>query len=143
MREIKFRIWLDGYWRYWGFIREEVTRHLVFASLPSSSGESLTMEEMMERSQEYTGLKDKNGKEIYDGDVVSGTVRLAVGYDCNCLDVMEDNPFMSVVTYQNGCPGFDVHPYDCWLSMDLIEAEGIPYEIIGNIYENPELLEAK
>ena len=142
MREKKFRFrYTDGAnWIFKVFDLQEIMNGEPFEVLSDSP---LLKKYKLVGQDQYTGLKDKNGKEIYDGDVVSGTVRLAVGYDCNCLDVMEDNPFMSVVTYQNGCPGFDVHPYDCWLSMDLIEAEGIPYEIIGNIYENPELLEAK
>ena len=124
MREIKFRIWLDGYWRYWGFIREEVTRHLVFASLPSSSGESLTMEEMMERSQEYTGLKDKTGKEIYEGDIFKT--------ENNYIGVVkwDEAQFVAAILDEHGMES-------------LFYAVGMNIEVIGNVWEHPELLEAK
>ena len=63
---------------------------------------------------QYTGLKDKNGKEIYDGDILKNE-------DYNRTRVME---------WEN-----DVVPF-CF---DYYESPG-DWEIIGNIYENPELL---
>lgn len=81
---------------------------------------------------QYTGLKDKNGKEIYEGDI---------------LNSMNDNPEYDIWTYKdhknlivkwsemyasfNGLPDYD---YNSVYSFEHIE-------IIGNIYENPELLE--
>jgi len=66
---------------------------------------------------QYTGLKDKNGKEIYEGDILDG------GYVVE-WETMEDNEMGFGVGI-----GFNVHP-------DIVEDS----EVIGNIYENPKLI---
>lgn len=71
---------------------------------------------------EYTGNKDKNGKEIYEGDVVE-VEEWREKADCTGSHWKW---YVYVVSYQD----------QQWLPEDLDEAQ-----IIGNIYENPELLE--
>lgn len=78
---------------------------------------------------QYTGLKDKNGKEIYEGDIVE-TVTAS------------GNPFgtIDVVRCQDG--GFKlVDVTDSLLPIYIGDKEVISIEVIGNIYENPELIE--
>jgi uncharacterized phage protein (TIGR01671 family) len=76
---------------------------------------------------QYTGLKDKNGKEIYEGDIISNGK--------HSMDVK----FKDIYHQANECwhsVGFSV--------FDGINEDGKPtFEIIGNIYENQELLEDK
>jgi len=69
---------------------------------------------------QYTGLKDKNGVEIYEGDIVK-----SLGVSDYCFGVRP-------VEYINS--SFTVKGYG------LLERM---VEVIGNIYENPELLESK
>lgn len=77
---------------------------------------------------QYTGLEDKNGKEICEGDVINCTSM----HDWNIPEWWnEDNSAKSVVIE-------DIRdiPYE------LFDADyQNDFEIIGNIYENPELLE--
>jgi hypothetical protein len=116
-RELKFRAWdehlglminpycelKDG--RFWG---EDCT----------NTGYSVKHEHVMQ----YTGLKDKNGKEIYEGDIV-----------CR-----EYNRGEMKVNQRIEWTGFH---YQCIGKVsDGIEGFGF-MEVIGNIYENSELLE--
>ncbi|HEM0501997.1 TPA: hypothetical protein U0T51_002568 [Listeria monocytogenes] len=71
---------------------------------------------------QYTGLKDKNGKKIFEGDM---------GWD-------EHNECYGVVKFEEGkfLYAWENIAEDLWEVADSIE-------IYGNIHENPELLEAK
>lgn len=88
---------------------------------------------------EYTGLTDKNGKKIFDGDIVK------------CYDKNVDESFFAIIMFGNpngfynygwqlkpiGKTDFNVDIL-CWVDM---EDTGAYIEIIGNIFENPELIE--
>lgn len=77
--------------------------------------------------RQFTGLLDKNGKEIYEGDIV------------------EHNDEMYAVEYGiQGVDAFEGVGWNLWSFKDGIEATGerltSEIEVIGNIYENPKLL---
>lgn len=82
-----------------------------------------------------TGLKDKNGKLIWENDIVNGSIkRGAVFYRCLVL--------------WNECKArLDVRARDCNFPMTLDECtddfsmSGFDYEVVGNKFDNPELLE--
>ena len=69
---------------------------------------------------QYTGMPDKNGKEIYESDILRGDHT-----DPNCM-----------VKFKDGCFGIDSE--DGWLDLKQFCHEE---EVIGNIHENPELLQ--
>lgn len=76
----------------------------------------------------FTGLKDKKGNEIYEGDIVV------------FKNVFSKDKFVGRVMYYSGCKPI---LWDGKHSIDLAETNEEDLEIIGNIYENPELLEEK
>lgn len=78
------------------------------------------------------GLKDKNGKEIFEGDIIR--------YNIDVVDIKR-HPTLGFYTVLDGKEGF----FGDGMSIDDFEEDAKEFsktaEIIGNIYENPELLE--
>jgi len=80
--------------------------------------------------QQFTGLLDKNGKEIYAGDIVTG-ITVFSGFKNGEVD-SEIFDFTGVITFKDGsfqCDSADF-PLNCYENI----------KVIGNIFENPELL---
>ena len=116
MREIKFRVW------------DEEGRDMEYWGLQDRNYYSCSGEERYYIMQ-YTGLKDKNGKEIYEGDIVKYFDSYQVW-------------LLAPIVYAMGCfaikhPSWD----DDILLRDFINEDMMGIEIIGNIYENPDLNE--
>lgn len=85
---------------------------------------------------QYTGLKDKNGKKIFEGDIIA--------YRKGCLAVSFD--FASFGFLFEGCNGEEgyshVIPFNDYENGIYIDRKTyqIDYEIVGNVFDNPELL---
>jgi YopX protein len=133
MREIKFRAW-DNVRDEMYFTGEEDN---VSFSFNSTGIEAVDLREHDWGFQklehliymQYTGLKDKNGKEIYEGDILKD-VKNQVGK----VFWYRDRYVVEWVRGDEKEPGF--YPYNSYLGLVLRFSE-----VIGNIYENPELLE--
>ncbi len=125
MREIKYRIYVAGRFDYWGFIDGG------FAALPSNNREPLSIKEMQARSEQYTGFKDRNDKEIFAGD----KLRITDGADE--IDLLDSNTGIGTVVW--------LEDYLLWYVTDINNGLGdlndmYYFEIISNIHETPELL---
>ncbi|EPY2525800.1 YopX family protein [Listeria monocytogenes] len=123
MREIEFRGQnINGHWVHGNLaiIKEKLDRTEIGAYISNSAGAPFAYQVRPETIGQYTGLKDKTGKKIFEGDI--------------CWD--EHNECYGVVKFEDGKFLY------VWENIveDLWEvAEDI--EIYGNIYENTELLE--
>lgn len=110
-REIKFRAWdlNEHKMRYNGEYCEDV----YLWSIDCAS-------ELMQ----YTGLKDKNGKEIYEGDIIRIT---GIPYESQ-----------TVIEWEEDEGGFNT----AFLIAEMCHKPHENYEVIGNIYEDEHLLES-
>lgn len=112
MREIKFRAWDGKRMTFW-------ENNVPFFSFRK--------EEMP--VMQFTGLKDKNGKEIYEGDVI-----------CFVEDVVAET-IGGYPRYEPEGKFVEVKIPDIFVALNNEEIPPVSeLEIIGNIYENPELL---
>jgi uncharacterized phage protein (TIGR01671 family) len=120
MREIKFRAW-NGI----EFYNPILSEGLVFENYREFEDFCPADDPLMQ----YTGLKDKNGKEIYEGNIV-------LAYNPNLDDEKEVNE----VIFDKGC--FKLHSNKSnVIDIPIGSYKQRELEAIGNIYENPNLLE--
>lgn len=124
-REIKFRQWREETreFEYWGLLDTDSSFPDTFTNRPTWDGIPLDTPD-----EQYTGLKDKNGTEIYEGDIL-GLVHKKHGM-LNSKVVVWDEV--------NACFDWEDANGDSW--PDGFTGFYDEYSVIGNIYENKELL---
>ena len=96
-----------------------------------------TLEELLDdnffEAMQYTGLKDKYGNEIYDGDYIRYSMRTINGsvFTHVCRVFQHESGTWRIEGYHE-----DNHSYE---TKGTVYAAHLICEVIGNIYENPEL----
>lgn len=108
MREIKFRAW-------------DTEKNLMFKNVSSIQRDGIEV-------MQFTGIKDKNDVEIYEGDIVNGSFTGSLP--------KRNQSITGTVCFDQGV--FFLNNNTGIQALRLFD-QGI--EVIGNIYENPELLE--
>lgn len=81
---------------------------------------------------QYTGLKDKDGKEIYEGDIVKGVSHKSD----SCISELIPFDVIGVVGYHKEYQTLEVSTKQASLHIEV----AIKGEVIGNIHDNPELM---
>lgn len=143
MRKILFKAkrkdngeWVEGYYR----ADPDLDKHFI------CGWDYYTSENGLEREPfeyeinpgtlcQYTGLTDKNGKKIWEGDIVDGHQKRGAGF------------YRCLVLWNECKARFDVRTMDYNFPMTLDECSddismgGLDYKVIGDIFDNTELLE--
>ena len=141
MRTILFRgkrtdngEWIEGYYatqsNHACFANELKHQHFIFKDvfLDFNLGGLQKFEVIPETVGQYTGKTDKNGKNIFEGDIVYCKSRLdnaimVVIFECGQFRMVLSENYRS---YQTNSGFYDINCFD--------------KEVIGNIYDNPDLL---
>lgn len=134
-REIKFRVW----------DKEKKEWYDVFEIKESMSRLWLRLDFNNLEISQYTGLKDKNGKEVYQGDILKVEADKE-GYGntsyCGYLEVTTSTCGFGLRMFNPTTEEMDAkwQPWDSSSLWHINDDDGKNIEVIGNIYENPELL---
>ena len=147
MREIKFRAWLKEKKIMGEVLGIDILHKEIFFSNEDVDCYEHTDFKNIELMQ-YTGLKDKNNKEIYEGDVLK-LIHTGIKISADRLEDLKR--FVGIIKYENGIfkivrteksliesKYFEMEQkkvYEIFIYSKLYDLE-----VVGNIYENPELL---
>ena len=142
MREIKFRAWIKPYYKFdtgkkdyrmiYPHLEKDDWYVIDCKSQTLMDGEGGKISDYAMYLQQYTGLHDKNGKEIYEGDIVKwGHAREWSMENPIRIAEVKINPDIQFHS-QVGVFKFGNFAYADSIDKDL--------EVIGNIFENPELI---
>ena len=110
----KFRVWDKEFKQYW--TDEEIKENAAWLLFPDNDNiENIEIEQC-------TGIKDKNGKPVFEGDILSDYDGFKFLVRWNALELR----YVFIPISKNNSEDLDIYPNEC--------------ELVGNIHENEELL---
>ncbi len=140
MRELKFRTWskIKKQWLNSIILGDGGKPLLCYVEMDDNqkiTNKIFTLDELEPIVQQFTGLLDINGKEIYEGDILQFRKRGGIISDCSdYIDAIKWNDKFYCWGFQKELDALGF--YSCFEKM-------WNPKIIGNIFENPELIEKK
>jgi len=143
MRKLKFRAWSEEQKKLiQGYPLGEDQKNGFTVCGVSENGEQETTSDGLVLMQ-FTGLVDKNGKEIYEGDVLQ---KYITDYEHEDYQEFVDSGYETIEPMKKITDVCSLEHFRYWLKNESFGYEGEDlespedWEIIGNIYENPELI---
>ena len=110
----KFRVWDKEFKQYW--TDEEIKENAAWLLFPDNDNiENIEIEQC-------TGIKDKNGKPVFEGDILSDYDGFKFLVRWNALELR----YVFIPISKNNSEDLDIYPNEC--------------ELVGNLHENEELL---
>lgn len=139
MREILFKAkrmdngeWVEGYYRRIPCMG--MLEHYIMPRNPKNRMEQYAIDP--DTICQYTGLTDKNGRKIWENDIVNCKKYIGGNYVDYCIEA-------GYVEMKHGAFGLHRIKYDAYYRTFKDWLEDYEYEVIGNIFDNLELLEGE
>jgi uncharacterized phage protein (TIGR01671 family) len=142
MREIKFRVWNKREKRMFSTVYQLGSD--CWKTTVQDCGDIVETFDMKDLCVlQYTGLRDENGIEIYEGDIVSQELRKFVNTETSYEGKRTEKTSNEYVVTLKGEVRWNRDSFEIyWTHEEGVESRRIntDVEVVGNIYQNPELL---